>query len=267
MALIKCPDCQKDVSDKADKCPYCGYPIISLSSNNTLSPASSTSNTSLKLILSSKKISAIVATTLVIILAVVLGVVIPKQKDASYKQALDLLDRGKYDEGQELLLRNSNYKDTQTILEEIKYESCAYSSVNALKKILKNPDSVSVYTVDFYGPDPELESSTESTTIVDEDHPFIVLHYAAQNGFGGNTTGYFTSSYNSDDQAYQFVGYTDSLNIEDLDKDDDDYLIQALTAKIIELKEESCEKVGTIDIERLNKVLKNNAYTAVKIIS
>lgn len=105
MALIKCPDCQKDVSDKADKCPYCGYPIISLSSNNTLSPASSTSNTSPTLILSSKKIAAIVATTLVIILAVVLGVVIPKQKDASYKQALDLLDRGKYDEGQELLLK------------------------------------------------------------------------------------------------------------------------------------------------------------------
>ena len=27
MALIKCPDCQKDVSDKAEKCPFCGCPI------------------------------------------------------------------------------------------------------------------------------------------------------------------------------------------------------------------------------------------------
>ena len=97
MALIKCPDCQKDVSDKADKCPYCGYPIISLSSNNTLSPASSTFNTSPKLILSSKKIAAIVATTLVIILAVVLGVVIPKQKDASLFDDIDLVAIEIYD--------------------------------------------------------------------------------------------------------------------------------------------------------------------------
>lgn len=27
MALIKCPDCRKELSDKADKCPNCGYPI------------------------------------------------------------------------------------------------------------------------------------------------------------------------------------------------------------------------------------------------
>lgn len=27
MALIKCPECEKEISDKAGKCPYCGYPI------------------------------------------------------------------------------------------------------------------------------------------------------------------------------------------------------------------------------------------------
>ena len=27
MAMIKCPECGKDISDKADKCPNCGYPI------------------------------------------------------------------------------------------------------------------------------------------------------------------------------------------------------------------------------------------------
>lgn len=27
MALIKCPECGKSVSDKTDKCPDCGYPI------------------------------------------------------------------------------------------------------------------------------------------------------------------------------------------------------------------------------------------------
>lgn len=27
MALITCPECQKDISDQAKKCPNCGYPI------------------------------------------------------------------------------------------------------------------------------------------------------------------------------------------------------------------------------------------------
>lgn len=28
MALIKCPECNKEISDKAKHCPHCGYPII-----------------------------------------------------------------------------------------------------------------------------------------------------------------------------------------------------------------------------------------------
>jgi len=27
MALIKCPECKKEMSDYADKCPNCGYPV------------------------------------------------------------------------------------------------------------------------------------------------------------------------------------------------------------------------------------------------
>lgn len=27
MALIKCPECGKEISDVAVKCPNCGYPI------------------------------------------------------------------------------------------------------------------------------------------------------------------------------------------------------------------------------------------------
>ena len=31
MALIKCPECSKDVSDKAPTCPNCGAPIAAAS--------------------------------------------------------------------------------------------------------------------------------------------------------------------------------------------------------------------------------------------
>lgn len=34
MALIKCPECRKKVSDKCGKCPYCGYPIESCDESN-----------------------------------------------------------------------------------------------------------------------------------------------------------------------------------------------------------------------------------------
>ena len=27
MALIKCPECGKEISDKAESCIYCGYPL------------------------------------------------------------------------------------------------------------------------------------------------------------------------------------------------------------------------------------------------
>lgn len=35
MALIKCPECSKNVSDKTSNCPYCGFPIY-LEINNSL---------------------------------------------------------------------------------------------------------------------------------------------------------------------------------------------------------------------------------------
>ena len=33
MALIKCPECGKEISDRAASCPNCGYPIIQETSN------------------------------------------------------------------------------------------------------------------------------------------------------------------------------------------------------------------------------------------
>lgn len=34
MALIKCPECGKEISDQAENCPNCGYPIKNQSTNN-----------------------------------------------------------------------------------------------------------------------------------------------------------------------------------------------------------------------------------------
>lgn len=45
MALIYCPDCNREVSDKADKCPNCAYPIHTLNKTNP-SPVSPSLNQS-----------------------------------------------------------------------------------------------------------------------------------------------------------------------------------------------------------------------------
>ena len=56
MALIKCPECGKDVSDQSDKCIHCGYPIkIKTIINNQEYDLSY----ELKLVLSGKNIEAI----------------------------------------------------------------------------------------------------------------------------------------------------------------------------------------------------------------
>lgn len=34
MAMIKCPECQSEVSDRASACPRCGFPISSIETSN-----------------------------------------------------------------------------------------------------------------------------------------------------------------------------------------------------------------------------------------
>lgn len=37
MALINCPECGKEISDKVKACPHCGYPLVENSEeNNTI---------------------------------------------------------------------------------------------------------------------------------------------------------------------------------------------------------------------------------------
>lgn len=34
MALVKCGECQKEISDKAESCPHCGNPINTINANS-----------------------------------------------------------------------------------------------------------------------------------------------------------------------------------------------------------------------------------------
>ena len=36
MSLIKCPECGKEISNQAESCPNCGYPLKNIKSNNSI---------------------------------------------------------------------------------------------------------------------------------------------------------------------------------------------------------------------------------------
>lgn len=280
MALIKCPECGKEISDKAGRCPHCGYPINSVPEYETNNMRQQNTVEKSKKVSGKKLILLLVG--IVAIVSIGCAILVPKKieanKKAVYNEALALLEKGKYEDGIEMLNTICGYKDVDDILVEAKYESYAYSAVNAVKKILKNPDSISVYEVKFYeklsksndDTADDTENETENTDVTSENtdnsFPCVVLHIGAQNGFGGNTTSYAYCMYDLDEETYGLGGFTNKLDVDELDKDDDNYFYYYLSAKIIEEYLESGKEVGQIDNERFNAVLKNAAYSSIKII-
>lgn len=308
MAMIKCPECGQEISDKAKKCihcgkvfvdeevvkaevkcnecgtvimetdeicPNCGCPV----EKNTEPQISDKSVGKHKK--NTTKIIAIVIVAVVIMAAIIGGIVyneqvvkpkkIEAQNKATYEEAIELLEKGKYDDANDLLKSISDYKNVPEIREELKYESCAYSAVNAIKEILKNPDSISVYDVKFYSgressqKDDNTETE-ENNTLIDAEHPYIIIHMGAENGFGGTTESYASCIYNKDDDKYQLDSYTNELDVDELDEDSDNYFLYLLGATLISGYYDDGIEVGTIDMSRFKTVLKNDAYSTIKII-
>jgi hypothetical protein len=63
MSLIECPECKKQISDKALMCPQCGVPITSISSTKPMSPPISKKRTTTSVI----KIVGIIGILVIII--------------------------------------------------------------------------------------------------------------------------------------------------------------------------------------------------------
>lgn len=93
MALIQCPECGKDVSDKVKACPHCGYPMEAASQQpNTPQPVEVTAiNLSPKDLGKTKKIVIGVVAVLCVVLAIVIGLFVNKA-NAEKQAALDALN-------------------------------------------------------------------------------------------------------------------------------------------------------------------------------
>lgn len=188
------------------------------------------------------------------------------QNKATYEEAIDLLEDGKYEDGKELLETISDYKDVATILEQIKWESKAYTCFNTIRLALKNPDSLQIKDIAFFSGDVKEgltgDDLTEAQRISDifcsKGEPVIVFNVSAENGFGGSGIGYYAFMYGED--GYEYLGFCDSLNPDKCSGD------EKTTSMIINDCGKYLTVVGDIDIDRIRIIVKDQSYTAIKII-
>lgn len=262
MALIKCGECGKEVSDKANNCPNCGYPIVS--EDNQCKDTSD--------ILDKSSIRKIPIVPLIILSGLILlllfgvykGFIQPKN---NYTKAVALLNDGRYDEASVLLNKINDYKDTDAILSEIKFESYAYMVINDLKLTLKNPDSLHIRNAMFYSSigEQENKASVELMSFINlvgnSDSPACVLEYSAQNGFGGNSVEYALGYFSKEKNAYTLLGVTNTLDESQFNAKTEDDIYDLLTTQIINLFVKANDVAGNVNLDRVKTVVKNNSYS------
>lgn len=273
MALIKCPECGKEISDKASSCPSCGCPL-GFSVSATEKVVAADESTPKKQRINIKKLlPIIIAVVVVAIIGIVIynvKVVQPKkieaQNKANYEEAVALLDKGKYEEANEIFDTISDYEDVSTLQEQLFYESRVFQCVKSIKERLKNPDSLQIYEVVFFSKEynegvnatDEMKEALDKLIADEGNEPVVLMRYGAQNGFGGNTTSYAMFVYLND--KYEFLGSCDTLDEDEVDEDDEKI------CSIINTIKDYFKTTGNVDIDRIKRVLKDDNYTSIKII-
>ena len=299
--LLKRPECGQEISDKAKKCIHCGKVLIEdkpatkvcsdcgkenpidatecvhcgcpFEEETTVeAPVQTTIAEKPKKNLKKIIIPVVAAVVIIAVGLTIYNVKVVKPKN-TYNEAMTLLEKGKYEEADKMLASISGYKDVATIQEQLKYESYVYECVNDWKNWLKNPDSFTLYEVAFYT-DEESHGMYARLSLngeVDYTYPAVLFRSGAQNGFGGNTTGYELFYYVKD-KGYTCMGSCDSLDEKDYYnnkgklKDEDNGAMKVMLCKEINELKEKAKSVGDVNMDRLKTVLKNDAYSTIKII-
>ncbi len=97
MALINCPECNKDVSEKADSCPNCGYPIRNevieknIQVDNTSPDEQVDSSSLLEYANKNRVIAAIVGVSMVVVLILIFVISSLSSLSENDKKAFDMI--------------------------------------------------------------------------------------------------------------------------------------------------------------------------------
>lgn len=135
MALLKCPECGKDVSSAATTCPHCGYPLKSdslptTSANSSIIQSSTIPADTGKSSSSDSKwkkrfilivLFALLIATVVIIITVLIPIHNNNKLESLYNQAEALVSEKKYSDAAELYNQLGTYKDAADKAKSAKY--------------------------------------------------------------------------------------------------------------------------------------------------
>lgn len=143
MSLIKCPECGKEISDKAGVCPNCGCPIDNMDEKNVNETEENSEGITDKGKKSSKK--GLIIFVSVIMLAVLGGIVYyASTADArDYKKANELYADKKYEEALAIYSELGEYEDSQKLVAECEKEigmmtNADYDFLEAIEESVTN---------------------------------------------------------------------------------------------------------------------------------
>lgn len=170
MALIVCPECGNAVSDKAMRCPNCGFPLreinnVSQSTNN--SGASTTGKRRILILLCIVLLVALLIVLVVVINAIVASVgkanedkgVIEKSDKVDlakrYSDAVQLQNMGLYSEAKEKFEELKNYEDSNErhaycMAQELCWRGKYTEAYNELNKCLELAEARKLLTQIYY---------------------------------------------------------------------------------------------------------------------
>ena len=298
MALIKCPECGKEFSDKAAACPNCAFPITEILKMNTGDKQETDSVEAVENVKSvevaksmagksnSKRMIIIVAIMAIVIFIALLLIILTKNKNdkepseltteintedvskATYDEAVKLLDSGNYEEANKKFQTISDYKDVSMILNQIPWETRVFECIEELKDMLKSPDSLKIYSVVLFSKEQRDDAKLDQERIdgfkdvfdPEEVAPVIAIHYGGENTMGGITDQVTIFIFDKALHCYVPFGHTKTLDNDKARDEEKDVVFLYNTMN------ENFNRIGDVDIDRINRIIKNGVYTNVKII-
>lgn len=129
MALIKCPECGREISDRGRACPQCGYPLDEFHASETVQKVEVTS-VKMKPVPKHKKKKACIIGGCVLgaVILIVGGIFVANsiKDNSNYADASFLYESGSYKEAEAAFLSLGDYKDSAA-----KADQCRIKSKNS----------------------------------------------------------------------------------------------------------------------------------------
>ena len=271
MALIKCPECGKEISDRASTCPNCGCPVKADVSNvdNSAKDTNNTDANQISETNNKNKIPMIIGAFIAVVVLVILAIILFPKKDKDekvateastednnqivYDEAIKLIESGDYEGAKAKFETIKDYKDVSTILDQISWETRTFACVEKLKDMLKSPDSLKIYDVVIFSKEQRDDSKLDQDMIdsfknvfdPDEEAPVIVVYYGGQNTMGGMTDQ--ITIFVMDKQTHEYVafGNTKTLNKDEAKDDEEDVVF------LYDTMNENFKRIGDVYIDTM----------------